>query len=258
MRFWPFIAAVVFIPFASAHAADRATGEQISEAITGNTVQGSMEATGIYTEYYAADGTVHGADYKARWSVEGDTMCWVYEGSPKDCWNASIEGDQIGWIKKKRHLEQVPFCRETPITSEALGWAAKPLVARIQEHLNDLQPTPGKTKLRSRGFSFAIADFRAEPLIPMLHSASAGLNRYSFLFAPLETFHRQHSAGWVVVDQPKHKQSHLPASPALFDLRRDRSRPSGRCPRRPHTRPQLQDRRSFGPPAHSRDDLKAS
>lgn len=26
-------------------------------------------------------------------------MCWVYEGSPKACWDAGIEGDQIRWIK---------------------------------------------------------------------------------------------------------------------------------------------------------------
>ena len=69
-----------------------------------NTVQGSMDASGVYTEFYAADGTVHGADYTSAWFVEDDTMCWVYEGSPKDCWHASIDGDQIGWIKEDQEL----------------------------------------------------------------------------------------------------------------------------------------------------------
>lgn len=83
----------------SASAADLATGQQISDAISGNTVQGSMEASGVYTEYYAADGVVRGADYTATWMIEGDMMCWLFEGSEKDCWNATIEGDQIGWVQ---------------------------------------------------------------------------------------------------------------------------------------------------------------
>lgn len=83
----------------SAYSADLATGEQISDAISGNTVQGSMEASGVYTEYYSADGVVRGADYTATWMIEGDMMCWLYEGSEKDCWNASIDGDQIGWVQ---------------------------------------------------------------------------------------------------------------------------------------------------------------
>lgn len=79
--------------------AQNATGAEITSAIKGNTVQGSMDASGAYTEFYAEDGTVFGPDYKAAWTVEGDQMCWVYEGSPKDCWDAAIQGDQIDWIK---------------------------------------------------------------------------------------------------------------------------------------------------------------
>ncbi|MEM1377785.1 MAG: hypothetical protein AAGG69_10390 [Pseudomonadota bacterium] len=88
----------------SVHAADLASGQQISEAISGNTVQGGMEASGVYTEYYAADGVVRGADYTAKWMIEGDMMCWLYEGSEKDCWNASIDGDQIGWVQDGENL----------------------------------------------------------------------------------------------------------------------------------------------------------
>jgi hypothetical protein len=76
-----------------------ATGDQITAAVSGNTIQGNMDSSGPYAEHYAADGVVHGKDYKAAWSVEGDTMCWVYEGSPKDCWNVEIDGDQVKWIK---------------------------------------------------------------------------------------------------------------------------------------------------------------
>jgi len=79
--------------------ADMATGDQIKAAITGNTVQGSMDSSGAYTEFYAEDGTAFGKDYKAAWSVEGDTMCWVYDGSPKDCWGVEVAGDQVKWVK---------------------------------------------------------------------------------------------------------------------------------------------------------------
>lgn len=93
------IAALALTGLAAPALAQNATGAEISAAITGNTVQGSMDASGAYTEFYAEDGTVFGPGYKAVWSVEGDQMCWVYEGSPKDCWNAAIAGDQIQWIK---------------------------------------------------------------------------------------------------------------------------------------------------------------
>jgi uncharacterized Zn ribbon protein len=76
-----------------------ATADQITAAVSGNTIQGNMDSSGPYAEYYSADGTVFGKDYKAKWSVEGDTMCWVYEGTPKDCWGVEIEGDQVKWVK---------------------------------------------------------------------------------------------------------------------------------------------------------------
>ncbi len=98
-----FIAIVSFFIFAgSAAAADTlptATGAQLKQAVSGNTVEGSMDASGRYTEFYAADGTVRAKDYKARWSIEGDSMCWVYEGQPKDCWQANIKGASVRWLK---------------------------------------------------------------------------------------------------------------------------------------------------------------
>ncbi len=76
-----------------------ATGEAIRAAIAGNTVQGSMSATGAYTEFYAADGVIKGADYAGTWSINGDAMCFVYGETPPDCWNARIAGDQITWVR---------------------------------------------------------------------------------------------------------------------------------------------------------------
>ena len=75
-----------------------ATGTQISAAISGNTVQGSMSASGAYTEFYAADGMIKGADYTGTWTVEGDAMCFDY-GEGKDCWNVRIEGEAVTWVQ---------------------------------------------------------------------------------------------------------------------------------------------------------------
>jgi hypothetical protein len=76
-----------------------ATGAEIRAAISGNTVQGNMDSSGPYAEFYDASGTIKGKDYTGKWTVEGDTMCFEYEGSPKDCWTVDIKGDQVRWIK---------------------------------------------------------------------------------------------------------------------------------------------------------------
>ncbi len=92
-------AALVLALISGAAFGAMATGEQVTAAVSGNTIQGNMDSSGPYAEYYAPDGTVFGKDYKAKWSVEGDTMCWVYDGSPKDCWGVEVEGDQVKWVK---------------------------------------------------------------------------------------------------------------------------------------------------------------
>jgi hypothetical protein len=84
---------------ASATAAETATGEQISAAISGNTVQGSMISTGAYTEFYAADGVIKGKDYTGKWRVNGDAMCFQYGSDPENCWQVRLDGDQVTWVK---------------------------------------------------------------------------------------------------------------------------------------------------------------
>ena len=79
-------------------AQDLATGAAIKSAISGNTVQGSMQASGGYTEFYAADGTIKGADYVGKWSVSGDKMCFAYGEDPAQCWGVIISGGQIMWM----------------------------------------------------------------------------------------------------------------------------------------------------------------
>jgi hypothetical protein len=91
------VATALVMPIA-AHAQDLATGAEITAAISGNTVQGSMTASGAYTEFYAADGAIKGKDYSGTWSVEGDTMCFNYGEAP-DCWNVRIQGEAVTWVK---------------------------------------------------------------------------------------------------------------------------------------------------------------
>ena len=82
----------------AAQAQDLATGADITAAVSGNTVQGSMIASGAYTEFYAADGTIKGDGYTGTWTVEGDAMCFDY-GEGKDCWNVRIAGDAVTWVQ---------------------------------------------------------------------------------------------------------------------------------------------------------------
>lgn len=91
-----------------------ASGAQIRQAIAGNTVAGSMDASGRYTEYYAADGSVRAKGYKARWSIEGNSMCWVYEGQPKDCWQAEIKGRRVRWVKDGKVLGNGAVAKGNP------------------------------------------------------------------------------------------------------------------------------------------------
>jgi hypothetical protein len=75
-----------------------ATGDQVTAAIGGNTVQGSMLAGGAYTEFYQADGIIKGADYTGTWTIKDNQMCFDY-GSGADCWSVRIEGAAVTWVK---------------------------------------------------------------------------------------------------------------------------------------------------------------
>ncbi|MGL5009336.1 MAG: hypothetical protein ACRC6I_05605 [Paracoccaceae bacterium] len=79
-------------------AQDLATADQIRASIIGNTVMGSMSASGAYTEFYATDGSIRAADYAGSWSLQGDTMCFSYGADPATCWSARISGDQVTWV----------------------------------------------------------------------------------------------------------------------------------------------------------------
>jgi hypothetical protein len=94
-----FLLAFAFVLATGSAASAAATGDQIRAAISDSTVQGNMEGSGPYAEYYAPDGTIKGSGYAGQWSVEGDAMCFAYQGTPKECWNVEISGDQLRWLK---------------------------------------------------------------------------------------------------------------------------------------------------------------
>jgi len=77
---------------------DLATTDAIKTAIAGNTVQGSMTASGAYTEFYAADGVIKGKDYTGAWTVDADKMCFAYGTDPATCFGLRIAGDQVTWV----------------------------------------------------------------------------------------------------------------------------------------------------------------
>lgn len=96
---FPIKPVVLFLLLAQpALAEGAATGEAIRSAIAGNTVQGSMSASGAYAEFYGADGTIKAADYAGTWSIEGDRMCFSYGSDPATCFGVELNGASVTWL----------------------------------------------------------------------------------------------------------------------------------------------------------------
>ncbi len=87
---------MIMTPF-GAIAETLATGDQITAAISGNTVQGSMVESGAYTEFFQADGAIKAVDYTGKWSIKDNQMCFDY-GDGEDCLSVRIEGDAVTWV----------------------------------------------------------------------------------------------------------------------------------------------------------------
>lgn len=77
---------------------DLATGATIRAALVGNTVQGAMSASGGFTEYYAPNGAIRGPDYRGEWTIQGNRMCFGYDGNPASCWGVRVNGRSIVWV----------------------------------------------------------------------------------------------------------------------------------------------------------------
>lgn len=95
LRVLPILA--VLLPGAAV-AQDLASADAIRAAIIGNTVRGSMVASGGFTEYYAPDGSIRGPDYAGQWSIRGSQMCFGYDGNPASCWGVRVNGRQVVWV----------------------------------------------------------------------------------------------------------------------------------------------------------------
>ena len=90
---------IALVACGPALAADKLNGDQIRAAVSGNTVQGTMEGTGAYAEFYQQDGMIKGDGYGGVWAVEGDAMCFQYGSDPKSCFEVVKEGELIQWLK---------------------------------------------------------------------------------------------------------------------------------------------------------------
>ncbi len=88
---------LAFLPL-PATAQELASGEAIRGAVAGNTVRGSMVASGGFEEFYTADGTIRGPDYTGQWTIKGNQMCFAYDGNPASCWGVRLNGRQMIWV----------------------------------------------------------------------------------------------------------------------------------------------------------------
>lgn len=98
-RFCLALAVAFCLPYAAAQADDMLSGSEIEEVVSGNTVAGAMLESGEYAEFYDADGTIRGDGYTGEWMIDGDTMCFSYDGETSDCWNVTFDGETIQWVQ---------------------------------------------------------------------------------------------------------------------------------------------------------------
>lgn len=83
---------------AMTQAGEMARGETIAGAVGGKTFQGSM-LDDAFVEFYAADGTIKGANYSGKWRVTETSMCFQYGDKPETCWDLEINGPAVTLYK---------------------------------------------------------------------------------------------------------------------------------------------------------------
>ena len=89
----------LFLPAATAAAAEMLNGEQIRETVSDHTVAGTMMESGPYAEFYQADGTIKGDGYTGSWSIADDAMCFEYAGEAAGCWQVGMEDGMLMWMQ---------------------------------------------------------------------------------------------------------------------------------------------------------------
>ena len=73
-----------------------ATQEELQKALVGNTYQGGMGG-GMYSSYFAEDGTYHDANTSGRYEITEDGVC--YPETEYGCYQADIDGRSLEWMK---------------------------------------------------------------------------------------------------------------------------------------------------------------
>lgn len=73
-----------------------ATEAELREALVGNTFQGGMGG-GMYSSYFAEDGTYHDANGTGRYEITEDGVC--YPDTDYGCYQADIDGTSLEWMK---------------------------------------------------------------------------------------------------------------------------------------------------------------
>lgn len=80
-------------------AGDMPTAQEIADAVSDHTYQGSMSSGGSgFSEYYAADGSIRGADYTGTWRTEDGVMCFNY-GKGDRCFGITLDGPSMVMLK---------------------------------------------------------------------------------------------------------------------------------------------------------------
>ena len=89
-------ATLVLALVSSAPALAASSGDEIREALVGNSFQGGMGG-GQYSSYFAEDGTYRDGSGSGRYTIENDGVC--YPDTEFGCYQAEIEGDQLEWFQ---------------------------------------------------------------------------------------------------------------------------------------------------------------
>ena len=79
-------------------AAEMASRNEISAAVSDKTLQGSM-LSDTFSEFYAADGSIKGDGYGGKWTVTDEGMCFSYDGGPASCWGVELNGPALTLYK---------------------------------------------------------------------------------------------------------------------------------------------------------------
>ena len=75
------------------------SGDGIKMLMSDVTVEGKMNDGSSYSEFYEADGKIKAKDYAGSWTVEGNSMCFVYSSNPKKmCYQIGANASGIDWI----------------------------------------------------------------------------------------------------------------------------------------------------------------